>query len=959
MEEIVYNSFEDLNFSSSDDSSEDTIDILELLGLSIRLVSIGNILDYLIISTNDLHNCLPYEDFFNAIIYVLSHDTEKFRNLVLTLSTETHMHRRISLTKNRLLQFGYTIFEGLSNIFTHLHQSHYEEIYQDYNFDVVKEIYHTEANEFNLLTSIFEVVYDRDIPAGGHIVTRHYTRHTYVEDAPEYYDLYDCFFNCIHHYLSLPNKFNIKELRNKMKAQFHIQIKHINRFELLTKIKVIVYEDKIINDKIAILYESNYKSKYLVELVLFNSHYYIFKGIKNNIIYEDLKILSNERIYVFYDFETYLDPIKFHVVPYAMSYCIINNDKIDTSGVIYKTSLNDDMSDKIYNFFHHIVNNKNTILIGFNNGAYDDYILIDILASRSKRLSNVIINNMNRILQFKQDNMISKDAYMFFNTSLQKSVESFKCYTLKGNLDHLAIQTAVYNDKYDEWINIHKDEVINYAYSDVMSLQELYFKAKKTFMKININMNIDNYLTISQMSMKIFCKNFKISKNNQRRNLPILNKDIDDIVRKALIGGRCQIFNVADVNDQYVQSIDVVSLYPYVMMNRKYPYIIEQFNTHKKTWIKPSFHKRSLELNESMFGIYLVKIFNQPKDAIIPNRNKDGTLNWTPILPFETWSDSISLLLLKRYNGIYEILDGYIFDTHYDYIFKDYLNPIMDLKKQQDNHKSTNNTLYNPALRECLKLMMNSLSGKMGQMPINKDKLLTNNIDECEKFIKKYQNTASLMLMARENLYLLEANLSNDQIKIKSPTIISIMIYAYAREYMYDNFITKIKHKYAMDTDSLHFNSDEIHLIDKNLFGDECGQIKLELPNNCYGIYVAKKIYANYIIVSNCSSKEDIKIIRFKFKGVNQMDKYIPINQLNDIKNLINSKNNKEINNLWNKLNDISNIDVLRKLINTQKIYVLCNQIKKVFKASKQFDTFTIDNRYVIKEFPYDGFISL
>ena len=65
---------------------------------------------------------------------------------------------------------------------------------------------------------------------------------------------------------------------------------------------------------------------------------------------------------------------------------------------------------------------------------------------------------------------------------------------------------------------------------------------------------------------------------------------------------------------------------------------------------------------------------------------------------------------------------------------------------------------------------------------------------------------------------------------------------------MYENFITKVSLKYGMDTDSLFFRSTDIDKIDKDLFGNMLGQVKTELPSGTKGIYVAKKIYANYVI---------------------------------------------------------------------------------------------------------------
>ena len=135
---------------------------------------------------------------------------------------------------------------------------------------------------------------------------------------------------------------------------------------------------------------------------------------------------------------------------------------------------------------------------------------------------------------------------------------------------------------------------------------------------------------------------------------------------------------------------------------------------------------------------------SQPQDKMIPHKNKDGTLDWNYNEEFICCSDSISLNFLKRYGGISRIKKGFIFITDMDYIFKDYLEPIIEGKILQDNYKSINSPFYNLALRECLKLLMNSLSGKMGQLPISNDKLLCDTKESCNKFINRYNDSVSI-----------------------------------------------------------------------------------------------------------------------------------------------------------------------------------------------------------------------
>ena len=109
--------------------------------------------------------------------------------------------------------------------------------------------------------------------------------------------------------------------------------------------------------------------------------------------------------------------------------------------------------------------------------------------------------------------------------------------------------------------------------NNVVSLKDLYFKARFTFKRINKNLNIDKALTLSQMSMIAFKESLYVRHDCYRIKLPII-KDVslDKTIRLSMIGGRCQIFKCVETSED-VQCIDVVSLYPYVMLNNKYPCI--------------------------------------------------------------------------------------------------------------------------------------------------------------------------------------------------------------------------------------------------------------------------------------------------------------------------------------------------------------------------------------------------
>jgi hypothetical protein len=652
--------------------------------------------------------------------------------------------------------------------------------------------------------------------------------------------------------------------------------------------------------------------------------------------------------YLFYDFETYVNKTG-QLEPYAMAYNLVSKDN-NKSGVIIKSNIKDNIEKRIAEFFLEYLDNQKICLVGFNNGAFDDYILIDILSTYFKKLDKVLLDSRSRILSATYNGLFTKDLYRFLMTSLQKATQNFKCNISKKFLDHRQIQEHVDDDTFTRYLDDNRDNIIEYSLCDVLSLTELYFKVSEAFTNIDKNMSIDSCLTLSHMSMKAF-KAHLISLRNTPKSmaLPIVTTfEHDEIMRRAMVGGRCQIFNATEEKTHHVQSIDVVSLYPFVMMNKEFPYLPETYVGHK-TWKTSPDEEWFIETNifvEDKFGIYEVEILAQPNDKIVPKHNDDNhTWDWNYEQRFECWVDSITLSCLQRHGGKFKVISGYFFKLPKAKIFTSFLTPLMKEKMRQDEYQITNNKAFNPALRECIKLSMNSLSGKMGQLPITIEKTISDTQRGCDKFLNMYQKTAEVTLV-RNKVWLLKAKIEKP--KIKSPTILAILIYAYAREYMYENFISKVQHKYGMDTDSLFIRVSEIGNLDKNLIGSNFGQVKCEFKlDDCYGIYVGKKMYANYRIRDDGTEE----IIKYKFKGLSPNDKQISDNRIDEVKIMIENNNLTALRKVWKELHNIDKLQILRDILKQDVVYVLCNHIKKRFNTKDVDNNFTINDTYVVKKF--------
>lgn len=960
-----------INFASyeiddSDASSEDGDEMtpLEQHGYRFRFhqQNVGNLVRY---DTYARVNDRPYrwDGFQDSLLEAFDLRVRTFRNIVLTLVTDRYMHRRISLTNRRLKLFGDgDMRSGLLVALNNLRDGNYLEIYDEYDEEKLLSdynLYGEHLDAFHVDTSTFDIAYDREnVAAGGAVYHLEYSDVIFYE-APMRYDVDECFFDCVHESLDLKENLPVEEIKKAVRGTNYryMKIKHLKRFEKLTGIKVVIYYDEIdVNsNKPHIMYPGNSSLVgKIVELVYKNNHFLVYKGIlEKNTSNIDIEFSSEDDVYMFYDFETYIDP-KTKLQTYTMSYKIVYKNMMDR-GVIIKDILEDDLGPLIHKLFSGLMDKHRVLLIGYNNGAFDDYFLINIFSKYSKRLNHTFIDRRNKILSFKYDRLVSKDAIRFFATSLRKATESFKCSVSKGVLDHREVQHHVDNGTFHTYMKENSDKITEYALGDVDSLCELYFKAKKTFLEINKKFNMDECITISQMSMR----GFRDSLSNDRA-LPILNKEQDDFVRKCMVGGRCEMFKIGIFEDDE-QSVDMVSLYPNSMLTNKYPILRKVYDHRSKNYVVEDGWFKEVDefMGEDYIGFYKVFIIRQPiMGNVIPYVKKDGTYDWDFKESFETYSDSVSLNLLLKYGGEFRFIEGYCVDTLQEDIFTNFLQKIMVMKELQDHYKDTEDPRYNPALRECLKLIMNALSGKMGQRPVDEEKHLTDSDYKIDKIISSRENASIIHI--KDKLFVIESEIPEEEIQITSPTILAVLIYAYSRKYMYENLIVKVSNKYGMDTDSLFFDMREVNKIDKKLFGSSVGQLKFDLDRHYKWFYVgvAKKIYSFYRpVIDNKDSKDKnlsncgkYVVGKFKFKGVNFNDKYIENVYIDEVKLAMKEYDYVALREIYKKLPAIrNNVRLLKKLVGKDKILILCSQIRRDFKTN-----FEIYDNFLVKEFDFN-----
>ena len=669
------------------------------------------------------------------------------------------------------------------------------------------------------------------------------------------------------------------------------------------------------------------------------------KGFKSNKIVKQQAKEDNH--YWFFDYETcYDDDCELFPYSAALVHYKYIDGKMIKQGEFFDLSLDCSMNLLQY-MLKNVKETENNYLVGFNNARFDNFILLkSILQSMSSIVKRSVLISNGSLLSMYFNGFKVIDLYRFLMCSLKKACDSFKLKVKKvEGFDHSYIQDIYHKnvnnkDRFIYDLKKLENKIKIYNMGDVECLAELYFTVDKAFETIvneksELYEGLHKYITISNMSYSIWDSQMKFDKNKPEVSD---NREAWDFMRSAAIGGRSQIFRKGKT-DVPIQSLDVKSLYPFVMLECDYP-IGSEIKTDK--YVK------------GKMGIYECKITKQPKDNIIPLRSDDNPLDWMFKGEIKCRLTTIDIQTIKENGGEVEIYNGFYWENSSKDVFKSFLKPFKDAKTKQDQIKGTKD--YNPALREVSKLAMNSLSGKLLQMIREKEiSILNNRSDELNKFESTHTEVTYSEIKGTETLI---ATGIKDVIKSNEmkPCHLGDFVYSHARRHMYNSIIRKMEIKYATDTDSLHVPVSNIPKSEGHgyckfnmgeEFGDFEGEIEFETKRS---YYVAPKCYGLF--------GEDKS--KMRFKGVGQRDKLIVFNKKFNV-------NEEEWNRLTNeeKIAKFDKLNVEEKkyvydfspqalseklysdLVNGNEVLIMCSQIQRIL--NKKTGEIGLRQAYLIK----------
>jgi hypothetical protein len=681
---------------------------------------------------------------------------------------------------------------------------------------------------------------------------------------------------------------NNKNIKNKKRGRNDlIPVSEMMNIEKLLGRKICVFVD---NSCVYGLKEAE------IKLCLCHYHYFAIFPQKSFFI---VKIEDYDNVIdVCFDFESVVNNMNI-CQAYSYSLCFMDLESLVKFTYIYdgtELTPTQHLKKELLSIFNKY--KKKIRLISFNGDKFDNILFAETLLKDKYKLE--IFYNGNDVCNIKNFFIFGTyDLRKLLNGSLKYNCEAFKIADdkKKGEFNHFEAQELFDSCKNPaDGFKLIKEKLgkklTKYNELDVICLHELFKKCKIECMKLQKTLGLKpnkNLIyerrTVGSLSRRLsqlfawkngekyFDKrkeDFEKYNNHKKKyEVPGIVPDYDmyQKYRNAIIGGRTQIFGEPCKVKNFV-SADVTSLYPQAMsknsltfekdkkMDHLYPSgkvkKVENLILEDNTHIHPALKYK--------LGIYEVHDIDQSniKHNIIPGLKKDGTLNWSQKFIKMRELSTIMIALLEE-NGckFSKVTNGIVWENNNTNYFSSYVDILYKLKAEQDDHKKNKDLKYNPALRQFIKILLNSLYGKFIENIHRESKEI------CSMgygFLKpgyefkeglSYNRKLVVTSVIKED-FLREKWFTRFKHK---HTLAGIFILDYSKYYMY-HFIKRYENsiKYT-DTDSIHIplhhwedlKQNYPHLIPNK--SKKLGQFENEFDdyantnkkNEC--IYLAKKIY--------------------------------------------------------------------------------------------------------------------
>jgi hypothetical protein len=346
--------------------------------------------------------------------------------------------------------------------------------------------------------------------------------------------------------------------------------------------------------------------------------------------------------------------------------------------------------------------------------------------------------------------------------------------------------------------------------------------------------NIHRCLTLPGFAGRLF-------KTINKNNLSPLQSTHSSFkaITESIIGGISHCQYPGHYQNLSVGCVDIVSQYPSRMLDCNFPKG-QAVATNKYV--------------EGKLGVYWCKNIKTNQSLSIsdvPFKDKSGCYHWNKHNVNDRYLTSVDIERVIKNGGTLEMVNGFYWkETHNP--FKEFIEVFMKLKQGQDVFKNDKDDRYNPVLRQAVKLVLNSLYGKMCEFKSNKSYIDVT--DTLGKTAGEFHNVFQ----------------SHDRLiqEVEEPNKTSLAQYgtfilAYSRDLIF-NYMDVIGRDKVIqsETDSLYIPSEYISAFDAYI-SPKFGSLDVEIKSTSECLFIGKKCYSIAYHDDNGNVKE-----KFRFAGI-------------------------------------------------------------------------------------------
>lgn len=300
---------------------------------------------------------------------------------------------------------------------------------------------------------------------------------------------------------------------------------------------------------------------------------------------------------------------------------------------------------------------------------------------------------------------------------------------------------------------------------------------------------------------------------------PHQDETLKQFERQGYFGGRVECFEIGRVKNGPFVTVDVNSMYPYIMRSFKCPTRAISIQENVRLDVAQAILKRSCVMAYCDIDTTL---------PVYPKR-QGGKLIF-PIGRFSTHIATKGLSFGLEHGFIKRIRKMIVYDA--DYLFSDFVDHFNSLKT---HYTETNNKIY----RDCVKRILNSLYGKFAQRFSHIEKKEQIDFTGYYRLETKNMVTGELEIESKLlNTILIQCGIDEPSMSF---TPISAHITEYARFYLWELMsLVGIENMLYCDTDSLKIRKSAIGPIKHLIHETNLGALKIEEEYNRFLIIGAK-----------------------------------------------------------------------------------------------------------------------